>query len=221
MNGPERLRRLFLSIIAVLAWSAVTLQIFLTTRIVMDAGLSLMDGIVKTLSYFTVLTNLLVAVVVTASVLRGNSDTFVTRPGTMSATAVYILVVGLIYSLVLRALWQPTGLQLAVDVALHDVIPILYVLYWLLFVPKGTLRWTQPVYWLIYPLAYIAYTLLRGGLGAQYPYPFVDVSALGYSAVFANIAMLLVMFLVLSLIVIAIDHLIVRLRSRQGMRISN
>lgn len=221
MNSSEKLGRAFLLVIAILGWSAVTLQIFLTTRMVMDAGLSLMDGIVKTLSYFTVLTNILVAIVATASVLRGNSDTFLTRPSTMSATAHYIFVVGLIYSLVLRALWDPTGLQLAADIALHDLIPILYVLYWLIYVPKGTLRWIQPVYWLIYPFAYITYTLIRGSFGAQYPYPFVDVSALGYPAAFANIAMLFAMFLGLGLIAVVLDRLIGRFRSREITRSSN
>jgi len=157
-----KLKQLFLVAMTILGWLALAIQMFLVVRIVTDAGQPPINGVINTLSYFTVLTNLLVAIVVSTSALRGHSDTFLTRPSTMSATALYILVVGLIYSLVLKALWEPTGLQRAADVALHDVMPVLYVLYWLLFVPKGTLRWSQPIYWLIYPLVYFAYSLLRG-----------------------------------------------------------
>jgi hypothetical protein len=217
----RRLGQLYSVIIASIAWLAVALQIFLVIRIVMAAGQPAIVGIVNTLSYFTVLTNLLVALVATASAWRGGSDTSLTSPSTMTATAVYIFVVGLIYSLVLRALWEPTGLQLAADIALHDLIPTLYVVYWLLCVPKGTLRWGQPIYWLIYPLAYMAYTLVRGLLGGRYLYPFADVSTLGYPTVLGNVAIAVGGFFVLGVIAVAIDHLIGRLHPREGVRTSS
>lgn len=215
MESTGKLRQLYLVVMAIAAWFAVALQIFLVVRIVTDEGQPAINGVVNALSYFTVLTNLLVAIVVTASVLRGNSDTFLTRPSIMSAIAVYIFVVGLMYSLFLRALWEPTGLQLVADVGLHDLMPILYVLYWLLFVPKGTLRWNQPIYWLIYPAMYFTYSLLRGAFTGRYLYPFGDVSALGYPAVLANSAILLVGFLVLGLMLVAIG----RLRDRRTRRL--
>jgi hypothetical protein len=162
-----RLGQLYLVVIATIAWLAVAVQIFLVIGIVTAAGQPPIVGILNTLSYFTVLTNLLVALVATASAWRGCSDGFLTSPSTITATAVYIFVVGLIYSLVLRALWEPSGLQLAADIALHDLVPTLYVVYWLFCVPKGTLRWDQPIHWLIYPLAYMAYTLVRGLLGGR------------------------------------------------------
>jgi hypothetical protein len=211
-----KLQQLFLVAMTVLGWLALGIQMFLVIRIVTDAGRPPIDGVINTLSYFTILTNLLVAIVVSASALRDNSDTFLTRPSTMSATALYIFVVGLIYSLVLRALWEPTGLQRAADVALHDLMPILYVLYWLLFVPKGTLRWSQPIYWLIYPTVYFIYSLLRGAVTGQYLYPFGDVNALGHATVLINGALLLGVFFVLGLIVVAVDHAIARFRGQPG-----
>jgi len=215
-----KLKQLFLVAMTVLGWLALAIQMFLVVRIVTDAGQPPINGVINTLSYFTVLTNLLVATVVSASALRGHSDTFLTRPSTMSASALYIFVVGLIYSLVLRDLWEPTGLQRAADIALHDLMPILYVLYWLLFVPKGTLRWSQPFYWLTYPLVYFTYSLLRGALTGQYLYPFADVNALGYATVLVNGAVLLGAFFVLGLIVVTIDHAIAWFRSRQGAGIA-
>jgi hypothetical protein len=92
------------------------------------------------------------------------------------------------------------------------------VLYWLVFALPGALRWTQPVYWLIYPLAYIAYSLMRGALIGRYPYPFADVHRLGYPAVLVNAVAFLIGFYLLGLLAVAIDRVIGRIhgRNRQG-----
>jgi len=148
-----------------------------------------------------------VALVTTASALRGELDSFLTRPGTMTAAAVYIFVVGLVYSLFLRHVWNPTGLNKVADAALHDVVPVLYVLYWLIFVPKKNLSWVQPFYWLIYPLAYFAYALVRGEITGKYPYWFADPTHLGYPRTFMNSALLLIGFLVLGEIAVTIGRL--------------
>ena len=189
MKNKTTAQRGYLVILAVVAWVAVGLQIWLVMQTNAANGDSAIRGVVNTLSYFTVLTNLIVALVTTASALRGELDSFLTRPGTMTAVAVYIFVVGLVYSLFLRSIWDPTGLQLVADVALHDVVPVLYVLYWL-----------------IYPLAYFAYVLVRGEIIGKYPYWFADPTVLGYPRTFANSALLLVGFLVLGEIAVAVGR---------------
>ena len=209
MAGTTNLKRFCLILLAVIAWLAVLLQIALAIRTVTAAGQSPLVGVINTLSYFTILTNLIVAIVSTASALRGasnTSDTFLTRPSTMSAVTVYIFIVGLTYSLLLRSIWDPTGLSLVLDVALHDITPILYVLFWLFFVPKGTLRWSQPLYWLIYPLLYVLYSLVRGAITGRYPYYFVDVTLLGYPKALLNTVLLLIGFWIVGLIAVAIDR---------------
>ncbi len=206
----KRVGQTYLMVMALIGWLAVALQIGLVVRIFVSAGLSAINGVIDALSYFTVFTNLLVAVSVTAAARRGHVNKFWTRPSTMSAVAVYIFAVGLVYSLLLSALWHPVGWALVADVALHDLMPILYTIYWLIFVPKGTLKWSQPIYWLAYPLLYMAYSLLRGILISRYQYPFADVTAMGYLKVFANSAMLIAGFYVLGLILVGIDRLIGR-----------
>jgi len=197
---------------AVLGWLTLALQIFVVIRNGEQAGEPPIAAVATTLSYFTVLTNLLVAIVSTALALRRNGGSFLTRPSTVSATAVYIAIVGLVYSLVLRALWDPTGLRKVTDVGLHDVMPILFVLYWALFVPRGRIGWSQPLLWLIYPLAYIVYTIVRGAVTGWYPYPFADVNALGYGTALFNAALMLAAFYVLGLVVVAIDRMMARSR---------
>lgn len=212
MSIGRMLRSTSLFATAAVGWLGVGLQLYLGMRYVANMGLPPVAGIVTTFSYFTVLTNLLVAVLLTASALCGRADTLLTRPGTMSAAAVYIVIVGAIYAVLLRAMWHPTGLQRLADLTLHDAMPVLYVLCWLFFVPKGTLHWRQPVVWLVYPLLYGIYTLIRGALGARYPYPFLDVRALGWPAVLLNSAVLGAVFVALGLVVVMLDRTVARLR---------
>jgi hypothetical protein len=207
MADAAKLRKPYLLLLAVIAWCALILQTALVIKTVVAGGQSPLIGIVNTFSYFTVLTNLLVSIVCTASVLRDRPGTFLTRPSTLSAVAVYIFVVGLTYSLLLRSLWSPTGLNAVADISLHDVVPILYTLYWIFFVRKGTLRWSQPLSWLIYPLLYVIYCLVRGARIGFYPYHFADPILLGYPRALANTAFLLIGFWLLGLLAVAIDRM--------------
>jgi hypothetical protein len=213
MMTTGKLKQTSLVLIAVIAWLAVLVQIVSATKGLVADGRSPIFGVVNTLSYFTILTNLLLAIVTTACFLRGDADTPLTRPSTQSAVALYIFVVGLIHTLLLRATWNPTGLNAVLDKALHDATPVLYVLYWFLFVPKGTLRWGLPVYWLAYPLLYVVYCILRGALTGIYPYHFADVTLLGYPRALVNAALLLLGFWILGLVLVAIDQLLARSRT--------
>lgn len=215
-NQKPNLKQAYLILLAGISWLAVLLQIALAVRTVTAAGQSPLVGVINTLSYFTILTNLLVAIVSTASALRSAgsnaANTLLTRTSTMSAVAVYIFIVGLTYSLLLRSIWDPTGLSLVLDVALHDVTPILYVLFWFFFVPKGTLRWSQPISWLIYPVLYVIYSLIRGAITGLYPYYFVDVKLLGYPKALLNTLLMLIGFWIVGLVVVVIDRFLGRPR---------
>jgi hypothetical protein len=131
---------------------------------------------------------------------------FFLRPSIQSATAVYIAIVGITYSLLLRHLWNPQGTQKLADVLLHDVVPVLYVAFWIFLVPKFTLRWSDAVRWLIYPLAYMAYTLARGYVSHWYPYYFIDVDTIGLSRSLIHAAGLLLAFFTLGLLFIAVGR---------------
>jgi hypothetical protein len=60
--------------------------------------------------------------------------------------------------------------------------------------------------WLTYPLAYLAFVLVRGAIGYGYPYPFLDAGSLGYGAVAVVALALLVVFSLLGLLVIAVGR---------------
>src|ERR1700691_1036872 len=113
--SPRLANRLLLIVLAVLAWLGVVLQQCVAAQAAMRAGHSPLGGILDALCYFTVLTNLAVALVVSAR-LAGVRWALLTSRATLAAVAVYIFVVGMIYSLLLRSLWAaPSGLHKIAD----------------------------------------------------------------------------------------------------------
>ncbi|WP_122611866.1 Pr6Pr family membrane protein [Pseudomonas viridiflava] len=201
-------RRRLITGLAVLGWAGLAIQLYLILFARLSIGASLLGGLVSFFSYFTILTNTLVATVLTCAVTERESAArrWFLQPWVSSGIAVSIAVVGLAYSILLRHLWHPEGWQLVADELLHDVMPLLFLGYWWCCVPKGTLRlWHLPL-WLIYPLVYFIYALLRGHLLGAYAYPFIDVAVLGYPQVLANAGGILVGFVLVGLLVIGLDR---------------
>ncbi|WP_090180558.1 Pr6Pr family membrane protein [Pseudomonas arsenicoxydans] len=201
-------RRRVVAVAAVLGWAGLSIQLYLILYSRWSLEASLLGGLLSFFSYFTVLTNTLVATVLTCEWTSRESAArrWFLQPWVSSGIAVSIAVVGLAYSLLLRHLWHPEGWQFLADELMHDVMPLLFLAYWWCCVPKGTLRVGHIGRWVIYPLVYFAYSLLRGHELAVYPYPFIDVDKLGYPQVFVNAAGLLAGFVLISLLVIGLDR---------------
>ncbi|MEJ8865831.1 Pr6Pr family membrane protein [Pseudomonas jessenii] len=208
MVNPSVLRRRFAVVAAMLGWAGLSIQMYLIFHSRWTLGASLIGGLVSFFSYFTVLSNTLVATVLTCAVTSRESAArrWFLQSWVSSGIAVSIAVVSLAYNLLLRHLWHPEGWQWLADELLHDVMPLLFLVYWWSCVPKGRLRVGHIGLWVIYPLVYFAYSLLRGHLLAVYPYPFIDVEKLGYPQVFINAGGLLVGFVVIALLVIGLDR---------------
>jgi hypothetical protein len=156
-------------------------------------------------SYFTILTNTLVAIYLTIQSVdswRKNPDLIWNRPGVLTAITVYISVVGLVYQIALRHLYNPTGLSKVGDELFHSIIPVLMVLYWYFYEKKKEVALKTLPLWLIYPFLYLAYTLVHGSLTGFYPYPFVNVAELGMPTVLRNSMVLVVVFSLTSMLFI-------------------
>ena len=201
--------RVYKAISGTLVWLALILQLYLIINVSIERGLGLWVGIARYFGYFTILTNILVALAFTVPLVRPRTrwGQFFSQPNVRSAIAVYIGMVGIAYSLFLRQIWNPQGWQLLADRMLHDVSPILYIVFWFLFVPKAALRWRNLPAWLIYPLVYLIVTLICGAIFKWYPYPFLEVDKLGYSQVFLNAVMLSFGFCIVSAVFIGIARL--------------
>ena len=97
-----------------------------------------------------------------------------------------------------------------VDELLHLVIPVLFITYWILFSNKNQLNIKIILPWLTYPFIYIIFVLTRGSWSGFYPYPFINVNELGLNAVLFNCVGIAVLFILVSLIFVAVGNYIVR-----------
>lgn len=192
VKRTAKLRRTAAALLALLGWAAIGLQYYLTMQTNGVMGLSQIEGIVRFFSYFTIQANILVALVLTAFAIKSGPDEWLVHPFVRSAVAAYIAMVGLVYVVLLRHLWALTGAQWIADIVLHYVMPVGYLVFWFACVRKSGLRWYDPLLWLIYPLFYLGFVLVRGKISGFHPYPFIDAKTLGYAGVAANTAGLLI-----------------------------
>ncbi len=181
--------RLLRSIVALMAWAGLGIQLYLLVSNTPENGLTAGEAVGRFLLYFTILSNLLVAI------YTSFAGRHTQQPGIATALALYILVVGLVYNLVLRQLWQPAGWQRVADELLHVVVPVFYILYWYFFIAARRLMYRAAIGWLSYPAMYLIYALLRGSREHFYPYFFIDPTAVGTRGVVQNAILLLLAFL--------------------------
>ncbi|AZL67271.1 MULTISPECIES: Pr6Pr family membrane protein [Pseudomonas] len=201
-------RRPWLTLAAVLGWAGLAIQLYLVLLARWQAQASLIGGLVNLFCFFTVLSNTLAATVLSHAAFGRESAArrWFLSPAVSSCIAASIVLVGLAYSLLLRHLWQPQGWQWLADELLHDVMPVLFFLYWWFEVPKGQLRMWHLAVWALYPGLYFAFVLLRGHEIGVYPYPFVDVARLGYGQVMVNALGVLAGFWGIGLVLLGLDR---------------
>jgi len=192
LTRTAKLKRTAAALLALLGWATLLRQFYVSMMASGVMGLSQTEGIVRFFSYFTVQTNILAALVLTAFAIKTGPDEWLVHPFVRSAVATYILMVGIIYDTVLRPLEPLQNMVSFTNLMMHYAMPLAYLAFWLTCVRKAGLRWYDPLLWLIYPLFYLGFVLVRGKMSGFYPYPFIDAKTLGYAGVAANTAGLLI-----------------------------
>lgn len=196
---PNNPRRNALNIIgAAVGWFAVIGQLIL---IILNRQANVFETVIRFFSYFTILTNILVACYFTVQILNLKTLGFLKTNTSLTAITAFILVVCLVYQFVLRFIWEPTGWQFVIDELLHTLIPIYVLVYWFFYVKLSGFNPRHLVKWLLYPFIYFAFVLLRGHFSGFYPYPFINAQEIGYSKVFGT-------FIVLSVVVMMVMALL-------------
>lgn len=172
-----------------------------------DAGTTT-ERLVRLFSYFTIQSNLLV---LAASVL------LVARPARTGRflavlhldALLCIAVTGVVYHAVLAdasATLTPSGRT--ADLLLHTVSPVATWVVWLLVGPRPRFGGATAAWAVAYPLAWIAWTFARGAATGWYPYPFLDVGAVGPARAALNTAVVAVGFLVLAVLVRLLERVL-------------
>ena len=210
---PTRNARLAAGITSAIAWAALALQLVILAHNLMAQGHGLAFALWRYVAYFTILTNLAVAVVTGAMALRPEGRLAGPRP--RLAVTVAILIVGIVYSVALRHHWRPEGWQTVADHALHDVTPLLALLCWFLF-PHGALRWRDG-FWAAAPaLLYCVYAFARGAADGFYAYWFFDPDSLPLGFLAWFMALLLCSFILVGMVLVAADRALARRALKSG-----
>lgn len=144
-------------------------------------------------SYFTIQSSMMNIVVLIAGgvlALRYRSDT-VLYTGVRSAITVFAVVTGVVYNVLLRGVPAEgyVGVQWPTEVH-HVWIPIYILIDWLFATGRARIgyRWL----WVAvgFPIAWCAYTLIRGAATDWYPYPFINPATAGWGSVIVYIVAL-------------------------------
>ncbi len=162
--------------------AALVLQVALVVRNgVGPMGVRLLD----LASYFTIQSNVLVAVSAVALALRPDRDGPVWRVVRLDAL-LGITVTGVVYVTVLAPLQDLSGAPAVADIGLHYASPALAVLAWFGYGPRRRIDRRTTWLALVWPVLYFAYTLVHGAVAGWYPYPFLNVLVHGYASVLGN-----------------------------------
>jgi hypothetical protein len=204
----NNIKTYYMVLLAAMVWLALGIQFYMSTEKYMSVGRTFGGAIVQLLSYFTIQNNALIAIALTVLLIWPASKwgRFFSNPSVLGAMCVYITIVCLVYQLILRKEHTQYGWFKFCDEVFHSISPVLFILFWLLFIPKAKLAWAKAFNWLLYPLLYCFYVLVRGAISNYYPYSFIDGTKLTYMQIFINCVFLLIAFLSIGLMVIAMDR---------------
>ena len=141
--------------------------------------------LVRYSSYLTIWFNVLVAWSTFTLATGRDRDTRLWRALRLDAVVI-ATVGGLVHLFFLLPLLDLTGWDYVADKLLHMAVPALALVGWLVFGPRRRAERRDLVPFLVVPVAWLAYTLVRGELVEWYPYPFIDVNEHGYAVVLVN-----------------------------------
>ena len=201
--------RIWFGLTAVVVLIGLAVQVVVTARFTGGHFDSVAGRTFNLFCFFTVQSNVIVGV--TSALLALNPD----RPSTVFrvfrlAGLVGIAVTGVVFHVVLAGLQELQGYAAFADFMLHTASPLLCVVGWLLFGPRVASGPRVVALALLYPLAWLVFTLVRGPLVDFYPYPFLDVRVHGYPAVLLNCVIVGVLFTALAAAATALDRTLAR-----------
>jgi hypothetical protein len=226
--GPNRTARHAFTVNAAVAWLGVALTVLLSTLgwyrdVPVEPGLygdtaagaaGALSRLTDTLSYFTIWSNIAVAVAVTLLALDPSRDTTARRVLRLSSLLM-ITVTAIVYQVVLAPTIDVAGWALLTDPLLHAVTPLVTVVVWAVWGPRGWATARLVPWALVVPALWICWMLARGAVVDAYPYGFVNVVDLGYAAVARNLVLVLLFALGLAAVFWRLD---VVLRRRGELR---
>jgi hypothetical protein len=204
---PQKIKNQIATLTAVVIWAGLALQlyVFVHRSLLHDQGV--MHGVLMFFYFFTNLANLLAAFTITRWLKHGHiSDSVYPNQHSIASALVYVWMAGTIFNLKLRQLMPPGTVLHLTNIVLHDVVPLLFLLFWALCIPRTRFGLRDILSWLSFPVAYFIYVLISGHATGHYPYPFLDVAKYGYAVVLVNALQIAAGILALSLSLLALNR---------------
>ena len=172
-------------------------------------------------AFFTIQTALMDVVVLAV----GAWLAFTTPKDTRLFTIVRVCIVGfavvtcVVYNVLLRDVPGEPGYVWPVwpNEVLHVWAPILLVIDWLFAPGRASIRLRASLWVLIYPVAWVAFSIIRGLATGWWPYPFLDpTGSAGWLGVVEYIIGIALFFLLSAFVFVAIARIWERSRARQA-----
>lgn len=188
--------------------SGLSIHFYYTVSRKLAEGFSLVYSVVHYFSFFTIIMNTILTILLVSYFLNPNSrlSFWFKKPQNSAGIANYILIVGTVYYALLFNPEKPFSAEVLASHLLHSVMPLSYLILWYRELRGASIKYIQAVRWLLFPLVYFSYVLIRGLIVQKYPYFFIDVVKYGYGPVILNAAVVMVFFLIIGLGLITFDR---------------
>ncbi len=209
-----RWARPFFALTAACVFVGVVVQLIVSANDESVFGGSAAGRAFNIFAFFTVQSNVIVGVTCLLLAVRTDRHSTVFQVFRLIGV-VAITVTGIVFHVVLSGLLDLDTWAQVANQFLHTVVPILAVVGWLSFGPRGLtsgliVRWS-----VAFPLIYMVFTAVRGPLASDwYPYPFANVHDLGYLRVAVNALWITLLFIGLGAGANALDRVLARGRTR-------
>ena len=162
-----------------------------------DGVAGVVSRLADTASYFTIWSNVVVAVTMTLLVRQPLRSTALLRTLRLDSVLM-ITITAIVYAVLLAPSTEVVGWSRLTDPILHQVTPVVTVLVWLVHGPRGWITRRTALAALIIPVVWIAWVMLRGSVIGAYPYGFVNIAEYGVGPVAGTLAGILVFGLVVT-----------------------
>lgn len=128
------------------------------------------------------------------------------------ASTIAILITGVVYHLLLGDPSADDFFTLQ-NLIVHYIVPLMFVLDWIIFDRKKSYSVIDPLTWLAIPAVYFIYALIRGAIVGpndelQYAYFFIDVNEYGYGGVMIWALVLTAAFTIVGYLMFLYDRII-------------
>ncbi len=157
---------------------------------------------------FTMQTNLMVSIWWILAIIWHNKPEKLKKISGLlkGAFTLYITVTFVIFALLLSIFYQPTGFEAFMNLVVHYIVPIAFIIDWLLTEKDIKYKWTYLLYFMAYPLCYLVFSQIYGDITRNYLYYFLDISTLGGLAFALYVIFLIAFFIAVGSLYIAINR---------------